>query len=198
MFRDKWTMLETRIDYVWSVIAKVFILMKVLFMLNSDDATWCDQHWSCSWSWLGSVTHLYLSPCGHPGWCRGGSDGVTTLNTCLMMSSNPWSTRHFNALKPMGKVNKFLSLLTEDWEKMLKPGPGVLSVPRWVVSVVVVQPDPAQWRSLSNPARAASAGQQCGPMGWLVWPLISSAPSSPPSLGAQSRPSHSVANTSRQ
>ena len=39
MFRDKWTMLETRIDYVWSVIAKVFILMKVLFMLNSDDAT---------------------------------------------------------------------------------------------------------------------------------------------------------------
>ena len=39
MFRDKWTMLETRIDYEWSVLAMVFILMKVLFMLNGDDAT---------------------------------------------------------------------------------------------------------------------------------------------------------------
>ena len=181
------------------VLAMVFIFMKVLFMLNGDDATKCDHHWSCSWSWLGSVTHLYLSPsCGHPGLVQRRQWRCHHAKYLSHDVIQPMITRHFNALKPMCKVNNFLWLLTEDWEKMLKPGPGVLSVPRWVVSVLVVQPDPAQWRSLSNPARAESAGQQCGAMGWLVWPLISSAPSAPPSLGAQSRPSHSVANTSRQ
>ena len=60
------------------------------------------------------LTYIYHPPMVTPAWCRGDSDGVTMLNTYLMMSSNPWSTRHFNALKPMCKVNNFLWPLTED------------------------------------------------------------------------------------